>query len=122
SVRIGARLGGASADDLARLSRYGEHLGLAFQIADDLLDVNAGVAVAERAESSRTERRKATYPSVAGVVTARERLAELLQLSLRELDYFEVRGNRLQRSPATLWAGRFISRTNDQREEIHEEL
>lgn len=95
SVRIGARLGGASADDLARLSRYGEYLGLAFQIADDLLDANASVAVAERAESGRTERRKATYPSVVGVVTARERLAELLQLSLQELDYFEVRGQPL---------------------------
>lgn len=95
SVRIGARLGGASADDLARLSRYGEYLGLAFQIADDLLDANAGIAVAERAESSRTERRGATYPSVVGVVTARERLAELLQLSLQELDYFEVRGQPL---------------------------
>jgi len=95
SVRIGARLGGASADDLARLSRYGEYLGLAFQIADDLLDANAGIAVAERAESSRTERRGATYPSVVGVVTARERLVELLQLSLRELDYFEVRGQPL---------------------------
>jgi geranylgeranyl diphosphate synthase type II len=95
SVRIGARLGGASEGELARLSRYGEYLGLAFQIADDILDANAGVAVEERAESSRMEQKKATYPSVVGLVTARERLAELLQLSLRELDCFALRGQPL---------------------------
>jgi geranylgeranyl diphosphate synthase type II len=77
------------------LSPYGNHLGPAFQIADDLLDVNAGVAVKERAQSSRMERKKATYPSVGGVGTARERLAELPQLSLRELDGFELRGQPL---------------------------
>lgn len=95
SVRIGARLGGASESELARLSRYGEYSGLAFQIADDILDANAGVAVEERAESSRMERKKATYPSVGGLVTARERLAELLQLSLREVDFFALRGQPL---------------------------
>jgi len=95
SVRIGARLAGASDGNLASLSRYGEYLGLAFQIADDLLDANAGVAVEERAESSRMERKKATYPSVVGLVIARARLAELLQLSLRELDGFELRGQPL---------------------------
>jgi geranylgeranyl diphosphate synthase type II len=95
SVRIGARLGGAANGDLAPLSRYGEYLGLAFQIADDILDAHAGVAVEERAEPSRMERKKATYPSVVGLVTARERLAELLQLSLRELDCFELRGQPL---------------------------
>jgi len=59
------------------------------------LDANAGIAVEERAESSRMEQKKATYPSVAGLVTARERLAELLQLSLRELDCFSLRGQAL---------------------------
>jgi geranylgeranyl diphosphate synthase type II len=95
SVRIGARLGGASDSNLASLSRYGEYLGLAFQIADDLLDANAGVARGEHAESSGRERKKATYPSVVGVVTARERLAELLKLSVRELYGFERRGQPL---------------------------
>jgi len=68
---------------------------LALQIAGDLLDGNAGVAVEKRPESSRMKRKKAAYPSVVGVVTARERLAELLQLSLRELDGFELRGEPL---------------------------
>jgi geranylgeranyl diphosphate synthase type II len=95
SVRLGARLGGASDGELARLSRYGEYLGLAFQIADDILDANAGVGIEGRTESSRMERKKATYPSVVGLVTARERLAELLQLSLRELDFFALRGQPL---------------------------
>ncbi|HLN82918.1 MAG TPA: polyprenyl synthetase family protein, partial [Candidatus Binatia bacterium] len=107
SVRIGARLGGASEGELARLSRYGEYLGLAFQIADDILDANAGVAVEERAESSRMEQKKATYPSVVGLVTARERLAELLQLSLRELDCFSLRGQPLA-AIARYIAGRAI--------------
>ncbi|HEY1232420.1 MAG TPA: hypothetical protein VGH22_03485 [Candidatus Binatia bacterium] len=83
----------ASTFDIAgypSLSRHRQYLGLALQIADDLLNANAGVAVEERPESSRMKRKKATYPPVVGMVAVRERVAELLQLLLRELDGFEL--------------------------------
>jgi geranylgeranyl diphosphate synthase type II len=84
SVRIGARVGGAKAGDLKRISRYGEYLGLAFQIADDIVDFH-GEAVGGHGESERKERKKATYPSVIGVVQAKEQLKELLQQSVQQL-------------------------------------
>jgi geranylgeranyl diphosphate synthase type II len=85
SVRIGAQVAGAQPADLGRVSRYGERLGLAFQIADDILDASGQTTAGEGAESSHNERKKATYPSVVGIPQARETLKELLQLCLDEL-------------------------------------
>jgi geranylgeranyl diphosphate synthase, type II len=95
AVRIGALIGGASGEDLTRISRYGEYLGLAFQIADDVLDAQAGGGVEKRSELSRREHKKATYPSAVGIVTAKERLAELLQLSLDALAQYSARADVL---------------------------
>ncbi|HEY7221338.1 MAG TPA: farnesyl diphosphate synthase [Candidatus Binatia bacterium] len=91
SVRIGAILGGAKNGDLARISHYGEFLGLAFQIADDIIDAQGGAAT----ESGHKERKKATYPSVVGLSLARERLQELLQLCGAELEPFGARAQPL---------------------------
>jgi len=88
AVRIGAQIAGAKTGDLRRVSKYGEYLGLAFQIADDVLD-NLGETLAdEGVESGHNERKKATYPSVVGIVQATERLQELLKLCDRELVSF----------------------------------
>jgi geranylgeranyl diphosphate synthase type II len=84
AIRIGARLGRATDGDLLKLTRYGEYLGLAFQIADDILDARGEAE--PQMESARKEQKKATYPLVVGIVQARERLAELVELSLKELE------------------------------------
>jgi geranylgeranyl diphosphate synthase, type II len=88
SVRVGARIAAAKPADLRRISRYGEFFGLAFQIADDILDAQGHTGEGERTESARKERKKATYPSVVGLVQARERLGELYQQCLKELSSF----------------------------------
>src|SRR5262249_45404580 len=64
AVRTGALVAGANGAVLRRLTAYGEHLGLAFQIADDLLDAAGGPEA-----DGRTDRElgKATYPGVLGV-------------------------------------------------------
>jgi geranylgeranyl diphosphate synthase type II len=90
AIRIGARLGGAGDADLARITRYGEYLGLAFQIADDILDAR-GAAAAQRAESAHKEHKKATYPLVVGIAQARQRLDELTQLAVAALEPFGAR-------------------------------
>jgi len=95
ALRIGARLGGPTEIELTRITRYGEFLGLAFQIADDILDSRAETAAAQRDETGHKEQKKATYPLVVGIVQARERLGELLQLSLLELEPFGVRARPL---------------------------
>jgi geranylgeranyl diphosphate synthase, type II len=91
SIRIGAQVGSASANDLSRITRFGEYLGLAFQIADDVLDAGGESAAGEQSETGYKEQKKATYPLVLGIAQARQRLGELLQLALRELDGFGTR-------------------------------
>lgn len=88
SLRLGAQVAGAKPAQLKRISRFGGSLGLAFQIADDILDILGETAPGERAESGNSEWNKATFPSVIGVAAARQRLTELRQQCLRELAPF----------------------------------
>jgi geranylgeranyl diphosphate synthase type II len=87
SVRIGAQIAQAAPDQLRRISRFGEYLGLAFQIADDVLDTQDRTRAAgnEPSESGRKERKKATYTSVVGLTQAKERLRQLQEQCNGEL-------------------------------------
>jgi geranylgeranyl diphosphate synthase, type II len=85
SLRIGAQAASATPDQLRRISRFGEYLGLAFQIADDILDTQDPTAANEPTESARKERRKATYTSVVGLTQAKERLRQLHEQCTNEL-------------------------------------
>jgi geranylgeranyl diphosphate synthase type II len=93
SLKVGARAGGAKPAERRRISDYGEAVGLAFQIADDLLDarVEAGGE-----ESARKEGAKATYPSVAGLVHAQQRLRELTDQAGKALAPFGQRAEPLR--------------------------
>lgn len=104
AVRVGARAARANAADLKRISRFGEYLGMTFQVADDILDF-AGSAPQSRTESARKERKKATYPSVIGIVQSKERLQELLKQALRQLNSYGIEGEPL-RAIARYVAGR----------------
>jgi len=89
AARVGARIGGATPKDLRRINRYGEFLGLAFQIADDILDAKGHGGGRERQGEGRDgERKKATYPSVVGLAASKARLQELLQHCLKEIELF----------------------------------
>jgi len=88
AVRIGAQVAGAKVADLKRITRYGERLGLAFQIADDILDARGEPAADERAESGNNEVKKATYPALIGARQAEDKLKELLEFCLDEVRPF----------------------------------
>jgi geranylgeranyl diphosphate synthase, type II len=88
SIRLGAQVAGAKTHELRRISRFGEYLGLAFQIADDVLDILGETAPGELAESGRSEWNKATYPSVLGIAGAQQRLKRLLDECHRALEPF----------------------------------
>ncbi len=88
SLRLGAILSGGSAEELACLSKYGERLGLLFQIVDDILDVEGEKEKLGKPVGSDQRRGKATYPSVWGMAEAKreaERLAGLAQRDVRRL-------------------------------------
>ena len=67
SIQAGALLGGGSEEQLAALTRYGETAGLAFQIADDILDIVGDQAELGKDIGSDQARGKATYPALLGL-------------------------------------------------------
>jgi farnesyl diphosphate synthase len=75
-VEAGAILGDATPEQRASLRSYGDHLGFAFQIADDLLDASGDAATVGKATGKDAEAGKATLVSLMGLDAARARLAE----------------------------------------------
>jgi geranylgeranyl diphosphate synthase, type II len=85
SVQAGALLGGADEEALAAISRYGEAAGLAFQIADDILDIVGEQDVLGKDIGSDEARGKATYPALIGLQEARDRARELRDTAVAAL-------------------------------------
>lgn len=96
SVKCGALLGGAGERELAAMVRFGEAIGLAFQITDDILDIVGDSADMGKSAGSDQARGKATYPAVIGVEAARRRTAELLELALDSLAVFDETADPLR--------------------------
>ncbi len=71
AVRAGGLLAGANEEQLAGLTAYGEHIGLAFQIADDVLDVTGDQAAIGKPVGSDEARAKSTYPALLGLDESR---------------------------------------------------
>ena len=82
SVMLGGLLASASEKHLAALQRYGQAIGLAFQIVDDLLDQERTSEELGKTAGKDAAQGKLTYPSLIGVAAARKRLQELLQDAL----------------------------------------
>jgi farnesyl diphosphate synthase/geranylgeranyl diphosphate synthase type II len=86
SVRIGGLAGGADERRLDALARYGAAIGLAFQIADDVLDVTATTDVLGKTAGKDLAFRKSTYPALLGVQGATDRAAALVAEAREALD------------------------------------
>ena len=106
SVRMGAIYAGANPEQLDALSRYGEHTGLAFQIVDDILDVEQSSEILGKTAGKDQAQQKITFPAVYGldrskVMAEQERQAAHEALTtfgeaasgLRELADFIVKRN-----------------------------
>jgi geranylgeranyl diphosphate synthase type II len=78
SLRVGGLAGGADEAALAQLTRYGERLGLAFQIVDDILDIEGNSAEMGKTAGSDLRKHKATYPAVFGLEASRREVARLI--------------------------------------------
>jgi geranylgeranyl diphosphate synthase, type II len=96
SLRAGAILGGASADALASLSDYGRQIGLAFQIADDILNVEGDRALLGKGTGSDAARGKVTFPSLLGIETSRARAQALIGEAVASLASFDKRAAPLR--------------------------
>jgi geranylgeranyl diphosphate synthase type II len=88
SVRLGAIAGGASESGLAALSEYGEHIGLAFQIVDDVLDVVGSKESLGKTAGKDAAQKKATYPQLYGLDESRRMANEHLEKAVAALEPF----------------------------------
>lgn len=79
AVRMGAMAAGASGDQLSDLTRYGEKLGLAFQVVDDILDVTATTQEMGKDQGSDAARGKITYTALFGIDGSRQRARSLIE-------------------------------------------
>ena len=82
SVRIGAILAGADRETIARLTGYGEKIGLAFQIIDDILDIEGDQRKLGKQVGSDSRKEKATFPSVIGLEESRILASRLIDEAL----------------------------------------
>jgi geranylgeranyl diphosphate synthase type II len=96
SVRAGALLGNAGEDDENALIRYGEAVGLAFQIADDILDLEGTTEQIGKDAGSDLERGKATYPAVLGINESKMHASELVKDALDALSGFDEKADPLR--------------------------
>lgn len=96
AVKAGAKLGGGSEGEIRMLVRYGELTGLAFQIADDILDVTESTETLGKDAGSDEARGKATYPALLGLSEAKKRAEELLSLAIESLDRFGEKADPLR--------------------------
>lgn len=95
SVTTGAKIGGADKQQLEKLTAYGEKVGLAFQIIDDVLDVEGdGDLGKERGTDAR--HRKSTYPELAGIEESKRKASELTRAAVSELREFDRRADALR--------------------------
>ncbi len=96
SVRSGAILGGADDAGLESLTRYSEAIGLAFQIADDILDVEGSSEEMGKPTGGDQKKGKATYPAIIGLDASRQRAAELVEMAIGALSGFDVKADPLR--------------------------
>ncbi len=88
SVEMGGLLGEGNDEEIYHLKMYGKSLGLAFQIIDDLLDVEGDQELLGKPVGSDDKNQKATYPALFGIKETKKKAQELLEKALSELTSF----------------------------------
>ena len=96
SVTSGALSAGAGIEDVARLRRFGETVGWAFQVTDDILDVEESSAALGKTAGKDIAQQKATYPAVFGLERAHQIAEELATQAISELRAYGNSADRLR--------------------------
>lgn len=96
SVVGGAILAGASDEEVQRLSRYAQNIGLAFQIVDDILDITSTQEELGKTAGKDLQAQKATYPSIWGIEASREQAQALVNEAIAQLAVYEEKAEPLR--------------------------
>jgi geranylgeranyl pyrophosphate synthase len=92
---MGGICGGATAQQLEALSQYGEHVGLAFQIVDDILDVEESSEALGKTAGKDAAQGKITFPAVYGLAESRAMAQAECERAHAALEQFGARAQRL---------------------------
>jgi geranylgeranyl diphosphate synthase type II len=95
-VRAGALLAGGSEKELGNLSIYGDYVGLAFQVVDDILDEEGTTEQLGKDAGSDKERGKVTYPAVCGIAESKRYAQELISKACNQINYLGERASILK--------------------------
>jgi geranylgeranyl diphosphate synthase type II len=96
SIRSGGILANCSDNELFGLTKYGENVGLAFQIIDDILDVEGETEVLGKPKGSDEKKKKMTYPRLYGIGKSREKAKELINDAVSALEIFSEKAEPLR--------------------------
>jgi len=96
SVRMGPILANCRGNRLAALTRYGESIGLAFQIIDDILDIEGTTQELGKTAGSDDRKKKLTYPSLFGIEEARRKAKDLIKAAADALRNFSSEADPLR--------------------------
>lgn len=107
SVKLGALAAGANYEQLAALTRYSQNIGLAFQVTDDILDVESPTDQLGKNQGSDQARNKPTYTSLLGLEEAKSKAKALSQASFDALEEFDERADPLRAIAEYIVARRF---------------
>jgi geranylgeranyl diphosphate synthase type II len=108
SLVIGALLANAKKEELEYIRKFGKGIGLAFQIVDDILDIESSTEALGKDAGSDVKNGKATYPAVLGLEASKQKAMELYKKSLEHLNKLQGRNTEVLQSIAAL----IIARTH----------
>jgi len=106
SIVAGAIAGGAPDKDVERLHGFGDLIGWAFQVVDDILDVEESSAALGKTAGKDQEQQKATYPALHGLEKSRSIAVDLEARALKEIEPYGARAERLRQLAEFLVARR----------------
>ena len=95
SIELGGLIGGLNSDELLILKAYGQKIGLAFQIRDDIIDVESPSSESGKPQGSDAMKEKITYPSLVGIKESKIRSQELAEEALEILTSLNLKTDKI---------------------------
>jgi geranylgeranyl diphosphate synthase type II len=96
SVLVGALMGNGSQDQIQHLEKYAKNIGIAFQVVDDILDIEGDPAVLGKTVGQDVFREKNTYPALMGVNQSKAFANKLVDNALQSLEHFDIESDPLR--------------------------
>jgi geranylgeranyl diphosphate synthase type II len=96
SLRCGAVIGGADRGQIVSLERFAKNIGLAFQVADDILNVEGDPNIMGKSTGTDELHNKSTYPSILGLNESKALAKKLVRNALQAIENFDKRSEPLR--------------------------